>query len=170
MGGSLVGVVVGGLITHLTTRGVERQRWRHERREKLSDLQRNAVAGALEWIEPMRIAQARAESLVMAAIQGDFDHEQFLEKFSRLLSELVKKDVPADQRAVLPDNIYDRGYRIVCDMDRLSCLGVRFGQEAMAKGKRMAGFKECSEKLDTIHKQILELETDLREAFRRTFD
>lgn len=170
MAGPLLGVIIGGLIAYLTARCIESQRWRHERQEKLSGLQRDAMAAALEWIEPMRNAETRASSLVMAAIQGDFDHEQFLKEFPCLLGDLVKKDLPADQRAVLPDNIYERGHWIVRDMDQLKHFGVKFGQEATVKDKPMAGFQECGNRLDTIRKDISELETDLREAFCRTFE
>lgn len=170
MAGPLLGVLVGGLISYFTARGVERQRWKRERQEKLAGLRRDALAAALEWIEPMRNAETRASSLVMAAIRGDVDDEHFLKEFPYLLGELVKKDLPASQRAVLPENVYARGHRIVRDMDELSHLGVKYGQEARVMGKPMAGFQECSGKLDTIGKQISELETDLREAFRRTFE
>lgn len=168
--GPLLGVFIGGLIAYLTARGVEKRRWKQERQEKLAGLQRDAMSAALEWIEPMRNAETRASSLVMAAIQGNFDHEQFLKEFPYLLGDLVKKDLPADQRAVIPDNIYERGHRIVRDLEQLIPLGVKFGQEASVMNKPMTGFQECSNILDTIHKQISELETDLRKAFRKTFE
>lgn len=168
--GPLLGAIVGGFIASLTAWSIERQRWRHERQEKLAGLQREALAAALEWIEPMRNAETRASSLVMSALHGNFDHEMFLKEFPYLLGELTKKDLPANQRAVLSDNIYERGHKIVRDLDQLSCLGVKYGQEATVMNKPMAGFSECSEKLDIIGKQILELETDLQEAFRRTFE
>ena len=100
MGGPLLGALVGGLIASLTARSIERQRWRQERREKLTGLRRDALSAALEWIEPMRNAETRASSLVMAAIQGNFDHENFLKEFPYLLGELVREDLPASQRAV----------------------------------------------------------------------
>ena len=170
MAGPLLGALVGGLISFFTARGVERQRWRRERQEKLAGLKRDALAAALEWIEPMRNAESRASSLVMAAIRGDVDNEHFLKEFPYLLGELVKKDLPASQRAVLPDNVYARGHRIVRDIDELNYLGVKYGQEARVIGKPMVGFQECSGKLDAIGEQISELETDLREEFRRTFE
>lgn len=168
--GPLLGALIGALIASLTAWNIERQRWRHERREKLSSLQREALAAALEWVEPMRNAETRASSLVMSALHGNFNHEKFLEEFPYLLGELVKKDLPANQRAVLPDKIYERGHKIVRDLDELSHLGVKYGQEATVMNKPMAGFRECREKLDSIGKRILELETDLQEAFRRTYN
>lgn len=168
--GPLLGVFIGGFIAYFTARGVENRRWKNDRQEKLSGLQRNAIAAALEWIDPMRNAEIRASSLVMAAIHGDFDHEQFLKEFPYLLGELVKRELPADQRAVLPDNIYERGHRIAHDMEKLIPLGVKYGQEASVMNKPTAGFQECSNKLETIRKQISELETDLRKEFRQTFE
>jgi hypothetical protein len=170
MAGPLLGAFVGGLIASLNARSVERQRWRHERQEKLIALRRDALAAALEWIEPMRNAEVRASLIVMAAIQGDFDHEKFLKDFPYLLGELGKKDLTANQRAVLPDDIYGRGHQIVREMDQLSYLSVKFGSEATVMGKPMAGFQECSNKLDAIRKQISELENDLQKAFQRTFE
>jgi len=168
--GPLLGVIVGGLITYFVSSRIERQRWRHERQEKLLLLQRDALAAALEWIEPMRNAETRASSMIMAAIRGDFDHDKFLKEFPYLLGELVKKDLPANQRAVLPDNIYKRGQQIIREMDELSFLGVKFGQETIAMGKPMPGFQDCNKKLDSVHEQISGLENDLRKAFRQTFE
>ncbi len=167
--GPLLGAIVGGFITFFVMRSVERQRWRQERQEKFLSLKRDALADALEWIEPMRNAETLASSLVMAAIRGDIDDEHFLKEFPYLLGELVKKELPANQRAVLPDNVYTRGHRIVRALDEVRILGVKYGQEARVMGKPLAGFQECSAKLDAIGQQITELETDLREAFRRTF-
>lgn len=167
--GSLLGVLVGGLLSFLTTLGIEHRRWKQKRQEKLEELRRDALAEALEWIEPMRNAEIRVSSLVMAAIHGEVDHENFLKKFPDLIGDLAKKDLSASQRAVLPDNVYARGHQIVRDLNNLRSLGVKYGQEAMVTGKPMAGFQECNNKLDVIGKQIEELETDLRKAFRQTF-
>lgn len=164
--GPLLGALVGGLIASR----VERQRWSHERQEKLLALQRDALSAALEWIEPMRNAEIQSSSMVMAAIKGNFKHENFLKEFPYLLGELVKKDLSANQRAVLPDKIYARSHQIVRDMEQLSYLGIKCGFEATVLGKPMPGFKECSNKLETIGKQISDLENDLREMFRRTYD
>ena len=168
--GPLLGALVGGLITYLSARGVERQRWRRERQEKLSSLRRDALAAALEWIEPMRNAETHASGLVISAIRGEVDDDDFLKRFPYLLGELVKKDLSASQRAVLPNNCYARGHSIVHELNDLRVLGVKYGQEARVMGKPLAGFQECSVKLDAIGKQISELEVDLREAFIRTFE
>ena len=170
MAGPLLGAVVGGLATYFVMSRVEHQKWRQERHEKFLSLKRDALAAALEWIEPMRNAESRASSLVMAVISGDIDDEHFLERFPYLLGELVTRDLPANQRAVLPDGVYVRGHRIRRKLDEVRYLGVRHGQEAKLRGKPYTGFQECSDKLNAISQQIEGLETDLREAFRKTFE
>ncbi len=169
MAGPLLGTIVGGLITFIVMRSIEHQRWLRERQEKLLGLKRDALAAALEWFEPMRNAESRASSLVMAAIRGEIDDERFLNEFPYLLGELIKKDLPANQRAVLPDNVYARGHRIVRELDEVRVLGIKYGQEARIKGKPLPGFRECSDKLGNIGQQITELEKELQEAYRRTF-
>jgi hypothetical protein len=167
--GMLFAPVIGGIITYFSISRIEHQKWQRERQEKFLSLKRDALATALEWIEPIRNAKIRASSLLMAAIRGDIDNERFLKDFPHLLGELVKKDLSADQRAVLPNGVYARGHHIVCELDEVRYLGVKYGQEARVKGKPLAGFQECSAKLDAIDQQINELETELRGEFRRTF-
>lgn len=170
MVGPLLGAIVGGLIASLTAYGVECKKWRREHQEKLASLKREALAAALEWIEPMRNAEARASALVMSAIRGELDHEDFLKEFPNLRGELAIKDLKANQRIVLPGNIYSQGHSIILELDELRYLGVKYGQAASIMGKSMAGYQECRVKLDAIGKQILGLEEDLRKMFSRTFD
>ncbi len=168
--GTLIGVVIGGLISAFSTWRIENQKWRRDRKEKLDVLRRDALAVALEWLEPMRNAETRASLLVMSAIQGTVDDEQFLNEFPYLLGDLVKQDLPGNLRAVLPNDAYARGYEIVRNIYNLRILGVKYGQEARRKGIPMVGFDECNAALATISKQIIALETDLQNAFRSTFE
>jgi hypothetical protein len=110
--GPLLGAIVGGLISIVATQMLELRRRRHERREKLDSLRREALAGALEWVEPMRQAHTRASSLVVVALHGNVDDERLFTDWPYLLGDLVKKDLPGNQRAVLPDDVYARGHRI----------------------------------------------------------
>ena len=49
-------VVVGGLITYLTTRKVEIQKWEQQKKDKRQEQYREAIAKALDWIAPMESA------------------------------------------------------------------------------------------------------------------
>lgn len=169
MAGPLLGAVVGGLISALSTSYLERQRRRRDQREKLAALRRDALSTALEWIEPMRIAESLASSLVMAAIKGDVNDEQFLKEFPHIIGDFATQELSGPLRAVLPDDSYKRGYEIVRDIKELRVLGLKYGQEARLNDKAMPGFQECSAKLDAIGQRIIALETDLRKAFYETF-
>ena len=167
--GPLLGVIIGAIVSFATAWLLERQRWARQRKETLANIQRDAISAALEWIEPMRNAESRASSLVLGAIRGDVEEEQFLEKYPYLLGDLVKRDLPGNQRAVLPDDAYARGHKIVRELDDLRIMGVRYGQEATVMNKPFAGFQEISNKLNNIGNNILELEDDLRAAYLKTF-
>jgi hypothetical protein len=110
---SLLGVVVGGLITFLTGQVQERRRHRHERREKLDALRREALSAALEWIEPMREAHIQASSLISAALHGGYadGEENILSKWPSLLDALAEQDLPGHQRAVLPRGLEASAWR-----------------------------------------------------------
>lgn len=170
IGGSLLGVLVGGVISFLTSAKLERQRSKRERRDKLDVARREALGAVLEWIEPMRNAEIRASSLVTAAIQGDIDDDEFNKEFPYLLGELKKKDLPGSQRALLPQDTYARGIGVVQELEQLRILGIRYGQRARVRGESSAGFQECHMKLSKIRKQISEIEEDIRKAFLGTFE
>lgn len=167
--GPLAGVIVGGLVSFLVAFGVDRRRWKHEREEKLAGIERDALAAALEWINPMRNAQTKASLLVVSLLRGEIDVEAFHRDFPQLSAELAKRDPRADQRAVLPDEIYQAGHRIVYALDDLRLTAVRHSAEAWTSGPFMAGYPECEAKLKSLNEDITSLEDRLRRAFRQSF-
>lgn len=169
MAGPLLGALVGGLISILSTGYLERQRWRRLSRDKLSGLRREALCTALEWIGPMRVAESLSSSLVIGAMKGDVDDEQFQKEFPQIIGDLATKDLPGSLHAVLPENICQRGYEIISDIKALRISGRKQGQEERFTGKAMLNFQECGVKLEDIRQRITALETDLRQAFNETF-
>ncbi len=168
--GTLLAVIVGGLLTSMTTFVIERQKWKRERRNKLDELRRDAVAAALEWISPMRTAEYAASSLVMAAIQGDFEHERFMVDYPNLVLELAKSDLTGVQRASLPSDFYARGHEIIRDLEKLRILGVKCGQEVKIGRSDPNGYKECMETMSRVSKSIEELESELKRVFLDTLE
>jgi hypothetical protein len=167
--GSLLAVGVGGIISLLTQHLIENRKWQREQQEKMLSIKRDAISTVLEWIDPMRNAEIRTRSLVMAAIHGRITQEQFLERFPDLIDKLVKKDLPANQRALLPDRIYACGNKIIKELDELKYFGIKYGQEAQMKKKLLPGFQECLTILNEIDKQINDLETEMRKEYRYSF-
>ena len=70
---------------------------------------------------------------------------------------------------MLPNNVYALGHNIISELEEVRYLGIKYGQEARIMGKPLAGFQECSAKLESISKQIEDLEKGLREAYLLTF-
>jgi hypothetical protein len=167
--GTLLAVIVGGLLTFLTTSVIERQRWKRERRDKLDEIRRDAYAAALEWIDPMRNAELKASSMVMAALQGELDHERFMNEYPYLVGDLAKSDLTGSQRASLPVDFYSCGHKIIRDLDKLRYLGVKYGQEVQVGRTIPEGYEECMAKMNEISNDIEHLERELKAAFHKTF-
>lgn len=165
--GPLLGVLVGGFISALTTRSLERSRWRHDRQEKLAAQKRDALAAALEWMDPMRNAKIAASRFLAAAIHGDIDQETLSELWPNLGGEL--KDLPGHQRALLPDDIYPRGHHIVFEIKKLKNLAMRSAQ-SHSEDRPPAGLEEGYPRLETVADNIKSLEDDLRKAYLATFE
>ena len=168
--GTLLAVIVGGLLTSITTFIIERQKWKRERKNKLDELKREACGAALEWIGPMRNAEFIASSLVMNALQGEFEHEGFLSDYPYLAGELEKSDLSGVQRASLPHDFYSRGHRIVRDLDKLRYLGVKYGQSVKIGRKNPDGYKECTNLMNKISSEIDQLEDEIKASFHGTFE
>lgn len=162
---TLLGVAVGGLVTRLA----DKARSKRERLEKRFELEREAIAAALEWIEPMRDAEIAAWGPTTSAIHGEFDHERYLQEFPHLNSRLAELDLTGAQRALLPADVYARGHSIVRMFDELRVLGIRYGQMALAD-EPFAGLNEISAKSVEIGSAITSLEDDLRLQYRKSFE
>jgi hypothetical protein len=169
--GSLLGALVGGLISTLTALAIERQRRRRERLDKFADLKREALAAALEWIEPMRNAHIRASSLALATVHGNADQGAVHGGWPKLTDELSKADLTGVQRAVLPEGTYTRGHHIASALNDLRNFALKESQSKhIVDRKPLAGLKECQERTDAIDQAIQSLEHDLRGELRRSFD
>jgi hypothetical protein len=117
--GPLLGVVVGGFVTFLVSHNIEHQRWQQQKRDKRAEDKREAIAGALAWLDPMDRALIRAEGKVFALLHGNENEEHFRATFSYLLSELKKLDIPAEHRLLLPGDPYLDGNRIINSFENL---------------------------------------------------
>jgi len=165
----LLYVIAGALISLLSMWWLDNRRSRRDRQEKLAGLTREALAAALKWIQPMRFAQMRASSLVMAAIHGAIDNEQFLKKYPNLLADLARREIPGSLQAVLPEGIYARSLSMVSRLDELQHLALKQSQETHITGQIMPGFQVCRDKINALEKQIAQLEADLRRESLDTF-
>jgi hypothetical protein len=165
----LVGVLVGGFITYRVTSVVATQRWQQEKADRRAQIEREGIAKALEWLDPMERALSRSNLLVSSLLQFKIDDERFLASYPTLVSDLAKLDVPMPHRILLSDNIYVAGNRIIRAFDEVRTEAIMRGQEASFQGKPMLGLHELGKKLDDIGRQIEELRLKLVDAYKHTF-
>jgi len=166
----LAGVALGGVITFLVTRSTEREKARRERRQKLAQLEQDALARALEWIDPMRNAHIRISSLLSASSNGSIDRDHVTKHWPDLLGQLAKLDVPTHQRAVLFQDVYPTGRKIAADLDDLKSVAIRQAEAASASLGPRTSFDEWTQQIHDLDNRIEKLEHKLRARFRATFD
>lgn len=165
----LAGVIIGGLLGIWGTSRAENVRWKRARLEKLAEQERLALAGALEWIEPLRIAYIKVSSLLLAAHRGDVDEEHVRERWPRLLTTMTAMDLPADQLAVLRKGVYAEGLGIIRRVERLEYEALKMAQRHRASMRMNVEFDELGAWIDELEQKINELEEGLQEDYRATF-
>jgi hypothetical protein len=152
-----------------TTLTIERQKAKRERLERQGALRREAIGAALEWMSPMRDASTKGSLIALATVRGDADEDHIRKDWPDLLSDLIKTDLNGAQRAMLPEGIYARGHKIHADLEELRLFALNESQSKHIQRPPMAGFNECSSRIEAIDRAILALEGDLRREFKASF-
>ena len=75
----LASVIIGGMITYLTTRSLENKRWKQQKTDKLQELRREALGLALEWIPPIEIALSQATMTSSGFLQKQVSEGMYIE-------------------------------------------------------------------------------------------
>jgi hypothetical protein len=168
--GSLLGVIVGGLVTYFVTTAAEKQRWRQEKADRLALDRRAAVSKALGWLDPMDLALSTASMSVTSLLQLNLEHQEFRTQYPHLVSDLAKMDVPPDLRLLLPASVYSDGHRILRAFEEIRTAAIRWGQEARMEKQPMLGLHECGPKIDALRTQIAALREKLEQAYLATYE
>lgn len=116
----IISIITGGLITYATTRTIENQRWKQQKKDKLLDAYREALSLALDWIGPLDNALIRIESLSSALIWKRVTRDEFEQRWPNLLNNLsnIDRNIPPRLKILLPSDAYD-GLQIVHQIDDL---------------------------------------------------
>lgn len=165
----LFGTFIGGLITYFVARSIENQKWEKEKKDRLSERKREALAQALDWIDPMELAVSNASMLISSHLSNVIDQENFQERWPYLLGELKKYDLPQRLRVFLPLDAYPRAHQIVKELGEIQIMGVKYGQESKRLNTPMLGLDLCGEKLDSVMSKISSFKDDLTKEFMSTY-
>ena len=115
----LAGVVVGGLMTYLTTRAIENKKWTQQKQDRLQQYRREALGLALEWIPPIEIALYKASSLASRHLKNEASEDEMRKQWPKLLSELARRDLPIRLNVLIPQSIRSQSNAIVRRLDDL---------------------------------------------------
>ena len=116
----LISVVIGGLITYLTTHAMENRKWQHQRRDKMQEQRREAISRVLDdWIDPIHSALTEASLLASGYIRKTISEDVFRKKWPDLLSELAKRDLPRTLIVLLPTDAYELSHQITSKLEEL---------------------------------------------------
>jgi len=154
----LIGTLIGGFITYITTSTTENRKWKRERMSKLQEQQREAIGRALDWMVPITSALIRVESLTSAFQSSAVDENHFRREYPDLVSSLAKMDPPPHLVVMLPKNTYARGNDIIMRFEKLRALNM------MRDSPR-----ECFDMVSILRAKIDELRDYLEQEYLKTF-
>jgi hypothetical protein len=167
----ILSVVTGGLITYLTTRAVETQKWKQQKKDRQQEQYREALALALDWIAPIDSALVRIQSLTGALISNRISSGEFQKRWPDLLNELGRLDraMPARLKVLLPENIYD-GQHIVNDIEDLYYY-LLYSQPESQKSKDAFAelFKHATDQILDIRKSSEDYKSMLIDEYKSSF-
>lgn len=166
----VAGVLVGGLVTYWATVSAAERRWKHEKKDRRAAAEREGIAKALEWLDPIDRAIVTANLEVSSLLQFHRDDEEFLASFPSVLSALAKLDPSPAERLLLPPEAYELGHRIARGLDEARTSGIMWFQRAKMEKKPMLGLSECGRILDAASGDARQLRELLTQAYRGTFD
>lgn len=172
---SLVGVVIGGVISALTTYLLDRRRWRRSRQDKKDEVRRQAIESAFAWLDPMYSALMNAEVRAYKLLNPGGDDEEFRDTYPDLIHTLAKLDLPAHHRLLLPPGTYASGKSINREFDEFKYGAldlwekVHYPQHSPAMNEIDAR-EQCSNRIAGIRKQVDTLRESLERAYQQTYD
>lgn len=145
----LVSVVIGGLITYLTTRAMEEKKWKQQKKDKLQEQRLEAIAGALEWIPLIETSVSNASLLCFAYLQKHIGNDEFQREWPKLLSQLAEADLPMRQRLLLPAETHKRVMKIVHQL--------REFKDSVMLAQSQPALRPTEERIESVRRQLTEL-------------
>lgn len=161
---ALVGVTLGGFITHLASVSLEKRRQENKKEELWNEKVRESVAAALDWITPLQSGLFLAKTSVTAFLLGTIDSQAFREQYPLNLStEMETLDLPRAMWAYLPEGDHHNALQAIAGLTALY-----YGIDIYS-GKGPQGLREAQNELSRIDKLIQSLDDDLNQALRETY-
>ena len=166
----LLSALLGGFMSYLATVSVDRRRWNRERRERLAAEKREALARALDWIDPLEHAVNWAEPLATAALQGTVDEERVQKYWPNLLADLKRYELPPRLRVLLPPDIFEDAIGIARQVFTLRSAVVACSQALRTGQRPVPGYQEALADVGNLRKALDALEAKLQERYTKALE
>lgn len=160
------GTVIGGGIALLSVRGSANRKWNQERKDRFLMERREALASALEWFDPFRMAVMRARLLTESFMRGMIDEEGLRDQWPKLLSHPGIKNPPVKLQVWLPPNTYNKSLEILREFENYV---FKIDHQASSPESRGEQFERYAEFFDGLEKQLARFEEDMIAEYKQTF-
>jgi hypothetical protein len=154
-----IGVVVGGLITYLTARKLETQKWEQQKKDKLLQDRREAIVQMMDWIDPIHIEMLGA--MLVASVKwppgapGEDD-------WPGVTDGIAELHIRAPKRYLLPPGLYEMADPIIVKVEELRKLAREYGK--LARFAMSEGVQNWNDpERDKVAAQVLDMQVRLLE-------
>jgi hypothetical protein len=162
----LVGTVVGGTIAFLSVRSSANRKWNQEKKDRLLMERRQALASALEWFDPFRMAVMRARLLTESYMRGMINEDAFRAQWPHLIGHPGIKDPPTKLQVWLPANTYKKSLEIFGEFENYF---PKIDRQASAPEAWSERFGRYFDFFDGLEEQLRRFEEDLIAEYKQTF-
>lgn len=162
----LLGTMVGGTLAFLSVRASANRQWSQERKDRLLVERRQALASALEWFDPFRMAVMRARLLTESYMRGMINEDAFRAQWPNLIGHPGIKDPPTKLQVWLPANTYNKTLEIFSEFENYFFKIDRQASGSEAWSERFGRYFDF---FDELEKQLKRFEEELIAEYKQTF-
>lgn len=165
----LLGTIIGGVIAYFASRFATSQKWKQEKLDRLATTKREAIASALEWLDPIQHAISEASTKFFISLDPSTDYADIFHKWPDLLSNLANLEMSQKYRLLLPIDVYPKGIEIINKLEELRTWAVKINQEVKIKQAANVSYERGVKTITDLNTQLNELSEILTEEYKNSF-
>src|SRR5437660_3632768 len=165
----LTSVIIGGLISYLTTWAADKRKWRQHQKDKHLEQQREALALTLEWIQPIQSVLMSNFSIATALIRGDVDRHEFKEQWPAFKQsiDLMGEDIPSRLQVHIPPKVYKKRNDVLRQLEELRSYILLSSPMSFENVEER--LSEFLQREATVEQSFAALKQELKEEYEKTF-
>lgn len=173
--GGLAGVIIGSLLSLVTSMLSDRIRLRRDRTTDLLKVRREALLKAIGWLDIIEPACRKAHALLERAQSAELSEKAIMAEWPNIRHDMLVNALPPLDRAFLPSSVNSQLWSLLLCLDRFR-PEVAF---TAAKASRLGHRIELSDSRTTAsnpppaiarNNELVEALADFRRTLRREFE